>query len=71
MKVIEQEVTGGGFVFRRIRQEVSLAPDYLPAHAFPFDTGLTAGAWIDAPEFIPAGSVVKDDNGIFESAAWR
>jgi hypothetical protein len=71
MKVIERTVTGGGFVFRRITQAVSQSPNYLPEHAFPFDPGLVAGAWLDAPEALPAGSVVKDGSGLFQSVAWR
>lgn len=50
--------TGGGFVFKRIRREWC-AGDPLPDHCFGNELAQTGGAWLDAPDYFPAGSVRK------------
>lgn len=67
-------ITGGGFVYRAIRREfimpqpwasISLCGDYC------FYTDLPAGAWLDAPETVPAGSHSNFRGVPMPSIAWR
>lgn len=64
--------TGGGFVFKRIDPAVSCpALDCLRDHTFADDLEAQGGAWLDAPETLPAGSVMDTPYGIFQRPAWR
>lgn len=64
--------TGGGFVFKRINPAVSRPSlDCLRDHTFADDLAAQGGAWLDAPDTLPAGSVQSTPNGIFQRPAWR
>ena len=52
-------MTGGGFVYQRIRPEFIVlqhARSIAPSPDYCFYNDLPAGAWLDAPDTLPAGS---------------
>lgn len=50
--------TGGGILIKALREDIAPG-DYLPEVVTPRSQSLAGGAWIDAPDVLPAGSTMR------------